>query len=675
MSLIVTHFSRNGIVHGTDSYVVRHDGTLADSSERKLFRLPGLRGAVAVAGNWNFLNEDGTEEFLSEWMPRFIEVESKRPDYSLRTVARDLATVWTKAIPPKFRIHKNWAHIAGYTKRGNRYHPEFWAVTNNLPELADQPDFDYSKVHYWEDFSTRDCHINRRVTEPYEWDLFEEFRKGVTYIYMNGDTAGQTLIGAMDFLRSSFKSLGPIVLEFASNDRFRTPFGTVVLDPSKPPIDSIARTLATIQPARSLSEAEEYVRESLKLIAFVFENAGQFEIGGEPEVVAIDAPKNVITSCKYAPIYTDRVIIESLEPAVLTEPQYFKKLSPVKDLTKPFGNESTTIALEVEFEDQTVASLYLSDAEVLCAEPILERSRASHSPIFVEIDNNEDRIVTVFPAIQRIPKFIDPSGKQVFFHSSPSSYLLDPANPDRPLILTVIQNAIDGREAIWVAVDPTHNEIVAAAESAAFEKKTSHSEIISFPERREARAAAIGKTGLVEIFAKSRAEEEFEEIKKLIEEVPFDYPNDCCHARAHKICAMLAERGFKSRKIWNFAGAFPLLGLCVSTPHVPDGIARWCYHVAVLISVRTNSHAEDRVLDPALFDRLATIDEWKQRQGDPTSHHEITDKQVYIREPNLEDKTDDDLSLTEESLKVWRELRDILRKKKPQGGWKLRECD
>jgi hypothetical protein len=144
------------------------------------------------------------------------------------------------------------------------------------------------------------------------------------------------------------------------------------------------------------------------------------------------------------------------------------------------------------------------------------------------------------------------------------------------------------------------------------------------------------------------------------EYIRFDYPVNYCFARAHEMRRLMAERvpPVEARKVWNFSPNFRREGgthdqkgrlreegaLRVSHPEI--GGCAWTYHVSVTVVVEGADGPRTMVLDPALFDRPVTPEEWRAVQGEPESILEETDGGIYTPK----DSRDDDYSRTREDL-------------------------
>lgn len=101
--------------------------------------------------------------------------------------------------------------------------------------------------------------------------------------------------------------------------------------------------------------------------------------------------------------------------------------------------------------------------------------------------------------------------------------------------------------------------------------------------------------------------------------IPFNYPDDGCWARAHEMCRLLIDMGFKPGKVWIRSG--PGASLVAATRNHPNCQVVWGWHVAPTLCVRGPSllKMQKMVMDPSLFTTPVTPDQWKGVQGDPTA--------------------------------------------------------
>jgi uncharacterized Zn-binding protein involved in type VI secretion len=99
-------------------------------------------------------------------------------------------------------------------------------------------------------------------------------------------------------------------------------------------------------------------------------------------------------------------------------------------------------------------------------------------------------------------------------------------------------------------------------------------------------------------------------------DIAFRFPADGCYARAHLMVQRMELQGATPGKVWSFSSD-PMDPLWVKTENDPRGKVDWGYHVAPTIPVMaSDGSVQDLVIDPSLFDRPVTIDEWKETQHD-----------------------------------------------------------
>ncbi|MBL8473763.1 MAG: hypothetical protein KF778_06210 [Rhodocyclaceae bacterium] len=152
-------------------------------------------------------------------------------------------------------------------------------------------------------------------------------------------------------------------------------------------------------------------------------------------------------------------------------------------------------------------------------------------------------------------------------------------------------------------------------------------------------------------------------------DVPFDYPPDCCYARARVMSDMMEKEGYASRKLWYEGYLEPNRadGTRVAFPDANGNSApvTWHYHVAPIVQVeQSNGKVEERVLDPSLSDKPLSMDEWKARCGPhaqvPTMQ-EITPSNVhYPFDPDTKGR-DYPVAYAEQALSAHRTARDDAR--------------
>ncbi|RWD29381.1 MAG: hypothetical protein EOS34_28055 [Mesorhizobium sp.] len=122
--------------------------------------------------------------------------------------------------------------------------------------------------------------------------------------------------------------------------------------------------------------------------------------------------------------------------------------------------------------------------------------------------------------------------------------------------------------------------------------------------------------------------------------IPFSYPGDCCAYRAWEMRRTLNDSGFECGKLFLYPGSNN--SLKVSTANHPDGYVCWTYHVAPIVYVTSGAGPEPYVIDPSLFERPATQQQWVDRQpsrksgGENRSFREVGG-QVFFRAKGASD--------------------------------------
>ena len=116
----------------------------------------------------------------------------------------------------------------------------------------------------------------------------------------------------------------------------------------------------------------------------------------------------------------------------------------------------------------------------------------------------------------------------------------------------------------------------------------------------------------------AEAQSFMDEFKKT--DVPFDYPVDCCYARARIMCDKMEKKGFASEKLWSEGNLKPKKpdGNAVTFPNQSGSpqTVTWHYHVAPIVNVvQPNGSVARRILDPSLSDKPLSETEWKALCG------------------------------------------------------------
>lgn len=99
--------------------------------------------------------------------------------------------------------------------------------------------------------------------------------------------------------------------------------------------------------------------------------------------------------------------------------------------------------------------------------------------------------------------------------------------------------------------------------------------------------------------------------------ISFQYADDGCYARAHKMCYVLNNKyHYSTHKIFSFANAGADV-LSVQAQKWGGCCVNWWYHVAPLVNVKTTTGVKAFVFDPAMFDQPVLLSVWLHAQENP----------------------------------------------------------
>lgn len=99
--------------------------------------------------------------------------------------------------------------------------------------------------------------------------------------------------------------------------------------------------------------------------------------------------------------------------------------------------------------------------------------------------------------------------------------------------------------------------------------------------------------------------------------ISFQYCQDGCYARAHKMCWIINNKyKYGTKKIFSFANAGSDK-LCVQAQKWGGCCIRWWYHVAPLVTVQTPTGPKAYVFDPAMFNQPVLLATWLKAQENP----------------------------------------------------------
>ncbi|QQS45221.1 MAG: hypothetical protein IPM66_14810 [Acidobacteriota bacterium] len=256
MTLILTHISRFGIVHATDSNLTSGSGSQAGQSQ-KLFPLPHLQSALTIAGAYSVGNI-----MMDQWMSRFIQRHIDSGSSSLDNFAQCLRSELEDQMLLSEKEQGSIIHIAGYVEHKGVFHPEFYHVRNVHgvdPHTGEYCDINET-FEIGEDFWTRDCPKSK---------LMQAFQNGVYQLYINGFASGR---------------IGYVALQSAMNEFFQNFWN----NPSW-----------KFRPPSSLDETKILVELYIQIVSamFLISDYSAPLIGGGAQIYAIPQPDNIATTC------------------------------------------------------------------------------------------------------------------------------------------------------------------------------------------------------------------------------------------------------------------------------------------------------------------------------------------------------------------------------------------
>jgi hypothetical protein len=254
MTLIVTHISKHGIIHASDSNLTSAANAAAGQG-RKTFPLAHLNAGMTVAGSYSVGRQP-----MDQWLDAFIQAHAASGEMSLSSFSRSIKNRLEGEMLPDEKGRGSILHIAGYVVEGGRSHPEFYFVRNvhgidpTTGAYTDlRPDFACG-----EDFWSRDCPQNK---------LLERFERGDYQIYINGFPEGRMANLAVQGLLQEF-------------------FAAVWQHPDW-----------RFRPPSSLDEAIVFVRTYMLIIHGLFEVSDYPAplVGGQVQTYGIPRPANTVT--------------------------------------------------------------------------------------------------------------------------------------------------------------------------------------------------------------------------------------------------------------------------------------------------------------------------------------------------------------------------------------------
>ncbi len=253
MTLILTHISKQGIVHVSDSNLTASGDTPAGESQ-KTFKVEHLNAGLTVAGSYSV---GGVR--MNHWMNDFIQ-QQVTAGASLSKFAHNLKSELETQMSPSEKENGSMIHIAGYVEAKRKSHPEFWFVRNvtGIDSHTGEYTGTSSRFQVTEDFWTRDCPKRK---------LMESFQTGGYQVYVNGFASG----------RIGFVFLQRVMNQF---------FYSIWSNPNW-----------AFRPPSAIEETEMLVKLNVEVIGTLFKLSDYPApfIGGNIQTYVIPQPSNAVT--------------------------------------------------------------------------------------------------------------------------------------------------------------------------------------------------------------------------------------------------------------------------------------------------------------------------------------------------------------------------------------------
>ena len=253
MTLIITHFSKHGIIHASDSNLTRKNDNQTYEGQ-KTFELPHLNAGMTVAGIYSVGNQP-----MKQWLDAYIQSDAGSNNASLSSFSYSIRNKLENEMSPEEKKAGIIMHIAGYVEINGMSHPEFYSVRNihgidSTTGKYKPPRKDFKCV---EEFWSFDGPRN---------DMMTQFEKGAYQIYINGFPEGRIIYLTVQNMLSQF-------------------FEKVWKQPNW-----------KFRPPNSLEEAKLFVETYMSIINNLF-NVSDYSapfIGGPPQVYGIPRPNNTV---------------------------------------------------------------------------------------------------------------------------------------------------------------------------------------------------------------------------------------------------------------------------------------------------------------------------------------------------------------------------------------------
>jgi len=342
------------------------------------------------------------------------------------------------------------------------------------------------------------------------------------------------------------------------------------------------------------------------------------------------------------------------------------KLDPLVSLTPAGFADLIEGHVRVHFADGEIAKLQHKDPAFERRHNMVTRMHQAGIPAYVEVEPESRLLETL-----RIPD----SGRVygLFHDAATGDVTLQLDNSAKPFTLPrrhprfedyfpLLIRALTDRETVVVTENDRTGELIDIRRAARLAAPPAPVEPEAPPPRLEALSlpAAAAPASPADVLRMFRlvAEQTCDLAAPNRTCIPFRYPDNGCHARAHRMCRLIADAGFEPLKVWNYSTT-PKKPLVVQTEDAPGCQVKWSFHVAaVLLQTNAAGKPDPMVIDPALFpdDGPVPVARWHGRQGPQDSCLVYTTPEPYLLLGPADVVYDPHDSLTIQELEKYRLL-------------------
>ena len=270
------------------------------------------------------------------------------------------------------------------------------------------------------------------------------------------------------------------------------------------------------------------------------------------------------------------------------------KLNPSQDPLTEGLEELVDGHLQVQFADGEIARISPSDPSFERRRHVLRRIHAAGLRAYVEVEPESRDLQTLrIPTAGRIHRLVrEPSGDVILdIDNSAKPYFLPRTHARYEDYLLLLTAAQVERGKVLVTENDRTGELIdirRAAPQPLEEAALAPAESPLLPISRLPVVRPVGAGDIARMFDLVAART-CDPASATNVCIPFRYPDNGCHARAHKMCRLITAAGFEPLKVWNFS-TDPTKPLVVQTSNAPNCQVKGSYPKSV-INVRREAAA------------------------------------------------------------------------------------